>query len=137
MTDSADEPEADDHTTDNDPHRRARRHMAIGLVMVAAAALGIAFWAGRATAPEAKQAPAQATDCAAIIQTGDDMMKQAQAGAADSASSQRTAMNLVLQNPNCFTPEMRAKAQTILDLDTQGAARNAVCAASSKPWWEC
>ncbi|MEV5944784.1 hypothetical protein [Streptomyces sp. NPDC051994] len=137
MTDSPGEPEANDHVEDKDPHRRARRHTTLGLVMVAAAAIGIAFWAGRATAPNSDQPPAQTASCASIIQTGTDMMKEAQSGAADSASSLRTAMNLTLQNPSCFTPEIVAKAQTVLDQNDQSAARNAVCAASSKPWWEC
>jgi hypothetical protein len=138
MTDSRTvSPDADEPDKGEDLRRRAHRHTIIGLAMGATAAVGIAFWAGRATAPKTDQPPAQTASCASIIQTSTDMMKQAQSGAADSASTKRTAMNLVLQNPTCFTPEIVATAQTILDQDDQGAARNAVCAASGQPWWKC
>jgi hypothetical protein len=60
----------------------------------------------------------------------------AQASPSDT-SVQRTTANLIIQNSSCFDPQLGAAAQTLLDKLDQGAAADAVCAASDRPFWDC
>ncbi len=78
--------------------------------------------------------------CAAAQQAGTRQMATVNADPTNAAQT-RTLANLIIQNPGCFDPGTLAGAQTLIDQLNQGAAadaaRNAVCAASSEPWWKC
>ncbi len=52
-----------------------------------------------------------------------------------------TTTNFILQNPSCFSAELRANAQTLQDLvkarRSDDAARIAGRCATAKHWWDC
>ncbi|MFB7260660.1 hypothetical protein ACFCXH_00605 [Streptomyces nojiriensis] len=54
------------------------------------------------------------------------------------ARNLRSLAHVVLQNPDCFSPTMRAQAQTTLDqLDQNAAAAIQGCDRDSRGWWTC
>lgn len=128
-----------------DLRKHARRHTTLGLVMAATAAVGIAFWAGRATAPETEAAPF--STCPEALKAGTDLESQfgtqQAAGQNDAAMvTARTYATLIVQNPSCFSPAGRASAQQFLtqhalDQNSQdiNGLREAQCAAAGKGWW--
>lgn len=102
--------------------------------MVLALTAAGAFFAGRATAPEPN---AHADGCVEVKATADRLAREnsdAPADEAEAAKSSRmsTMVNLVLQNPSCFSAETRANSQTVKDrmvsqADSDAAPRAAQC----------
>ncbi|MET4670872.1 hypothetical protein [Streptomyces sp. PvR018] len=115
------------------PRNRARIALAVGVVLllVAGAAVG-GYLAGRSTPVEA------ADPCVETRQAVLDMKEEVGAAKPEVAASiTRTQLNVVVQNPECFSVKERAAAQTVLDSADQEAASEALCSASDRPWWEC
>ncbi|MER6350702.1 hypothetical protein ABT186_02300 [Streptomyces sp. NPDC001634] len=122
--------------------RRATRVVAAVVVVVLTA--GGSFIAGRVTAPakdEGGNACASATAAMnRLLQEGKDAPVDEQQTVKDQRLA--TVVNVVLQNPNCFSADMRAQAQTTKDnmaaqANSDAAARAGECADPNHWLWQC
>lgn len=112
------------------PWRRALPVAAAGLILALTAAAG--FAAGRATAPESD---VLSEDCAEVKATGDRLAQETVPdGETQAAKDARMApmLNLMLQNPACFSAETRANAQTLKDQAASRAASGAESDAAAR-----
>ncbi|MCX5197202.1 hypothetical protein OOK31_25445 [Streptomyces sp. NBC_00249] len=69
----------------------------------------------------------------------EDLASSAANSASGSEKDQKITIGatIIVQNPSCFTPELRAHAQNWLTRQQQGSVRDAICNASGQPWWKC
>lgn len=120
-----------------------RRAYQIAGAGAAVAAVIAAFAVGRGSVHQSAT-PGASDSCAATVKASESEMapaaaeQQSGSGLTDQGKAHmRTAMNIIIQNPQCFPVTERGQAQTILDQLDQGAVADAVCAASDQPWWKC
>jgi len=88
------------------------------------------FAIGRITAPASSGGTA--AHCV-DVKKSEHELKDVKVSANDTAAIQqvvRNVMNLVIQNPDCYSPALRAQAQTTLDQLTQNANAAAVANAA-------
>lgn len=105
---------------------------------MAVTAVVASFMIGRTTAPDSVDAEAGA--CAQVDSDLRRMKGEAAAageGSTQAADIERTQLNIIVQQPDCFSADVRGRAQTALDRDDQRVAAQGECAASDQPWWEC
>ncbi|MEV1086214.1 hypothetical protein AB0I98_49855 [Streptomyces sp. NPDC050211] len=119
-----------------------RRHLRIAAaVTVAVLAAAGGFLAGRTTAPTSGGDGSACTSAKAAMDQAVKESADTPADAEQGVKDARAAMmvNVVLQNPDCFSVAMRAQAQTAKDELTQrgaadAAARAGQCA-NPDSWW--
>lgn len=121
---------------------RSRRRTAwavagVACLVIVAAASG--FYAGRDTVSKpGAEDPCKAAR-ASEAQAG-AAMKAATPNSTEYAVQWRTGLNLVIQNPGCYSAQDRAGAQVLLDQAASDQLSNASrqqCKASGGSWWEC
>ncbi|MFE4697162.1 hypothetical protein ACFRIC_08730 [Streptomyces sp. NPDC056738] len=95
------------------------------MTVVAIALAGGGFAVGRLTAPDTSASGSQCSEPRKLIQEYGDTIR-AEQDAAQKRTAGRTYAHVILQNPECFSSEDRASAQTILDTIDQGAQNDAI-----------
>ncbi|MET8130049.1 hypothetical protein ABZV67_44710 [Streptomyces sp. NPDC005065] len=88
--------------------------IAIGAVLCLAAGAGGGYFVGRSTTEKGTVTASCAKTKKAVRDLHQDFT-QAGAGSAQAADIMRTQLNMVVQNPDCFSARVRAEAQTALD----------------------
>ncbi|WP_428956249.1 hypothetical protein [Streptomyces sp. cg35] len=113
--------------------RTPRIVIGVALLVIAAGAGG--FGAGRAMAPKSDQSaagacsePKGAVDRLVDEENGADTNEDP----AEKSRRASTLVNLVLQNPSCFSAELRARAQTAKDQQAANADSAALSEAASR-----
>lgn len=128
-----------DITNTPEPAGRGRVRVALGASLLAIALAAGGFYAGRATAPDGG-ADAGCKTVQAAEQRAEKALATTSPNTAERAHHFRTGLNLVIQNPGCYTAEQRAQAQAILDQaarDGQAADAQMQCEALAEHWWDC
>lgn len=118
--------------------KRKRRWVVLGASLVATLAVAASFLIGRITAPDdTDTAASSCTQIDSDLRRMKDEAAAAGEGSSEAANIVRTQLNMIVQNPDCFTADVRGQAQTALDRDDQRVGAEAECAASGEPWWKC
>lgn len=124
--------------TNTRPHPK-QLAITIGAI-VALAAAGGGFAAGRATAPDESQAAKNAcTSTLADFHAAMKASEEANANGTTTPGQEQAliATNIVLQNPTCFSAKDRASVQTWKEQGQSADLRDAICDASDESWWSC
>ncbi|MET8134675.1 hypothetical protein ABZV24_22430 [Streptomyces sp. NPDC005251] len=97
----------------------------LGIVVAAIALAGGGFAAGRLTAPDASSTASQCSEPRKLYRKYVDAITPEQ-DVAQKRTNGRMLANVTLQNPDCFSSEDRASAQTILDTIDQGVQQDSI-----------
>lgn len=122
--------------------RTSRVTVGVAFLVIAAGMLG--FVGGRATAPSS--GTPSTGPCDEVHQTAGRMLEAGptpltdtgRVGGSQDPVAFLSLPNLILQNPNCFSANDRAQAQTLKEMQTQAevdSLRRSMCNAADRGWW--
>lgn len=97
----------------------------LGVTVAALALAGGGFTAGRLTAPDSSSSASQCSEPRKLYRKYVDAITPEQ-DVAEKRTSGRMLANAILQNPDCFSSESRAFAQTTLDTIEQGVQQDSI-----------
>ncbi|MFF1843031.1 hypothetical protein ACFVW9_14960 [Streptomyces sp. NPDC058217] len=119
--------------------RRRRTRTATGAAVLVIVAAAGGFYAGHSTSPSDSTAD-ECSTARASEQRAVAAMNAASPNSPEHTLNWRTGLNIVLQNPGCYSAEDRASAQAILDQAAsaqQATEARSQCEATAEHWWDC